>query len=379
MKILLFVISCLSTFVIPQACLNYYYGVDKHGHTHVFEEGKTPAPAFNKNFNAKSMESKLTKLLPKIKETGDYKLLSDYAVILLKAGKHQLSLDIMQVLYHNHPDQYQLAANLGTAFEINGNLDSALFYINRGMELNPDAHDGSEWVHIKVLETKQNLITDSLYLKSNSVLGISEEAKESITIRNQILIQAAERFPFTPGPDPIMASILVDLADAYKNTESIEYASALYKLANSYYGARLGIIAPREKEIDSLGKVYASIKLKRGEVEGFDEHGDFIKESKLKQYKVLDDNNETNYQIDFSNLEMDFISLLTLVNLSPLPIPEIKEVEIDETPIIIENSKNTIPTSAKKEKKGSLIIFYILGAITLIILIIVLKKNRSKA
>ena len=104
----LFVLSSLSSF----GCLNYYYGVDMHGHTHVFGEEKTPAPAFNKNFNSKSMESKLMKLLHQIEEIGDYKLLSDYAVLLLKSGKHKLSLDLMQVLYHNHPDQYQLAANL---------------------------------------------------------------------------------------------------------------------------------------------------------------------------------------------------------------------------------------------------------------------------
>jgi tetratricopeptide (TPR) repeat protein len=374
MKNLLLILTLFAT-LSSQACLNYYYDVDKHGHTHVFGEIKTPAPAFNMNFNAKKAETKLTKLIPQIEETGDYKLLSDYAVLLLKSGKHKLALDLMQVLYHNHSDQYQLAANLGTAFEINGNLDSALFYIKRGMELNPDAHEGSEWVHIKVLETKSHLIDNPSYLSSNSVLGISEEAKANVEIRNQILIQVQERFPFTPGPDPIMASILLDLGDCYKNTESIEFAAGIYNLAGDYYGASPNVTFKKTHEIDSLRKVYSSVKLKKGEIEELDLHGDLIKTSKIKEYKILDDNNEENYQIDFSMLNLDLVSLLSLVNLTQLPQPI--KIEIIEHEEIEEVVSEIDDKAEEKDKKGSNFIFYLLGAVTLILIVVIVKKNRS--
>jgi tetratricopeptide (TPR) repeat protein len=321
------------------------------------------------------MESKMTTLLPKSEESGDYKLLSDYAVLLLKAGKHKLSLDLMQVLYHNHPDQYQLAANLGTAFEINGNLDSALFYIKRGMELNPDAHDGSEWVHIKVLEIKVEILKDSTYLQNRSVLGISEEAKENVEIRNQILTQVVERFPFTPGPDAIMASILMDLADCYKNTESMEFASVIYKLANSYYGANKEFVSQKINEIDSLKKVHASITLKSADIEGLEPLASMIKESKIKEYKVLDDNNEDNYQIDFTSLNIDFLSLLEFISLSPLPIKEVIEPPVPSTKI---KKNQTVPESSPKEKKGTNFVFYMLGFVAILLIVIIVKKNRSK-
>ena len=353
------------------ACLNYYYGVDGHGHTHVYE-GKTPAPAFNKNFNLISTESKLVKLLPTISEKGDYKLLSDYAVLLLKGGKHKLALDVMQILYHNHPDEYQLAANLGTAFEINGNLDSAIFYINRGMELNPDAHEGSEWVHIKVLETKAKLITDPSYLTSNSVLNLSEEDKENEAIRNQIQIQVQERFPFTAGPDPIMASILIDLADCYKQTKSIEFAAAIYKLSNSYYGADITLVKAKTQIIDSLRNAHAQIKLKHGEVEGYHEHADFIKEQKLKEYKVLDDNNENGYAIDWMKVNTNLEELIAMVGLSMLPEPIILEVEEIKT-----TEKTEVTEEVTKKDSPSNFVFYLLMGVLIIILIAVFVKLRK--
>ena len=71
-------------------------------------------------------------------------MLSDYAVYLMKAGRVDESLAILKELNKNLPQEYQIAANLDTAYELNGELDSALFYIKRGIEINPDAHAGSE-------------------------------------------------------------------------------------------------------------------------------------------------------------------------------------------------------------------------------------------
>tara|TARA_B110000046_G_C13024495_1_gene413104 strand:+ start:2444 stop:2677 length:234 start_codon:yes stop_codon:yes gene_type:complete len=62
-------------------------------------------------------------------------MLSDYAVYLMKAGRVDESLAILKELNKNLPQEYQIAANLGTAYELNGELDSALFYINAESKL----------------------------------------------------------------------------------------------------------------------------------------------------------------------------------------------------------------------------------------------------
>ena len=154
-NVILFLV--LSFFAVKPlfGCLNYYYALDQEGHLHEITEMHASFKKFNKNFNTRLICKKLPELQEKIKTEGDYKDLSDYAVFLMKMGKFEEAKIILVELQYNHPDEYKLASNLGTAFELVGELDSALKYINYGMELNPDAHEGSEWVHIRCIGNKE--------------------------------------------------------------------------------------------------------------------------------------------------------------------------------------------------------------------------------
>jgi hypothetical protein len=44
----------------------------------------------------------------------------------------------MKSLYSEHPDEYIIVANLGTIYELNSELDSAYFYIQKSIEINED-------------------------------------------------------------------------------------------------------------------------------------------------------------------------------------------------------------------------------------------------
>jgi hypothetical protein len=47
-----------------------------------------------------------------------------------------------------------VAANLGTALELLGNKEEALHWIREGIRRNPQSHEGTEWLHAKILEAK---------------------------------------------------------------------------------------------------------------------------------------------------------------------------------------------------------------------------------
>ena len=349
MKNFLILLILIFNFTTSRACLNYYYSLDKSGHFHDAEDLRR---AFNTNFNVKRIETKLKKLEAKLKTSKDYKLLSDYAVLLLKAGKTEIAVDILEQLSLKHPNEYQIAANLGTAYELAGNNEKALEFIKRGIELNPDAHGGSEWVHVKLLETKLQLEKDASYLENRTVLNLSEEQQKDAKVRDQLMIQIRERFPFCKGPDdPIMASLLIDLGDCYANTASIEFAKASYEIAQHYYGASSEIIDPKIAEVKNLLRQFTNLNIDR---EAYRSEGEHNRMSAIRYKKMLDDNNSTNYAIDWSAVQSNADTLLALAEIERVLPPPIEVEEINIQPK--EKKKTT-----KKEENNYGWIYLVLG------------------
>lgn len=327
------VLSLLVLSIPALSCLNFYYSINDDGHLHEITDFHESFRRFNKNFNLKRIDSKLRSYESDIQANKDYQLLSDYAVLLMKAGKTEASKELLYHLYIAHPTEYQLAANLGTAFELCGEVDSALKYIERGIELNPEAHEGSEWVHLDILNTKKELELDSSYLSHHTVLNLSESDKQDSTILNQIFIQVHERFPFSPGPDPIMASLMVDLGDCFANILSIEYAKAMYTLAKNYFGDESESTQDKIDQMIAKRVEFNNIQPERH----VNLQGDVIKISGISQSRMLDDNNRNNFEIDWSTIETNVDTLLAWVDLERIPDPVVDSLPpgpvkiVDET------------------------------------------------
>lgn len=315
MRQLPFLLLCLLwSYSTSQACLNVYYSVDHHGHLHEVEDLERP---FNTNFNLSLIDKKLQQLEPQLQETKDYKLLSNYAVLLLKAGKTQEALVILEKLALQYPEEYQIAANLGTAYELNGQVEKALFYIQKGMTLNPEAHGGSEWVHLRVLETKLLLQNNPTYLEGHTVLNLTAEEKNDPAIRQQLHVQVRERFPFSPPFDPIMASLLIDLGDCYAQTASIDYARALYAMAKLYHGSKDKTINEKLKDMKALDQKYAQVHPKQT---GADVT--HVRIERMDYKKLLDDNNTQHYAINWNTTSANSQELISYIAWEPLPVLE---------------------------------------------------------
>ena len=322
MKKTLFLLIILALSIIKSfACGNYYYALDKEGN--LVPLGYNWKFPFNKNFNLELNVTKLKKLETKLKKEKNYMLLSDYSVCLMKLGKQKEALEILRALYKHYPNEYKIAANLGTAYELNGQVDSALKYIKRDLQLNPNDHEGSEWVHVKVLETKLELKKNTTYLKDHSVLQLNEAQKKDSIVLQHISIQLQERVPFTPvttTPDDIMISLFIDLADISANIKSIEYARAYYQIAKKYYGSKLPLLDEKIKEMEKLMNKYSSVKPKRDR--SFE--GEREKVGYFKYQELLTDNNYSNYKVYWEKINTDVNSLLALVDFTK-SVQEVKD------------------------------------------------------
>ncbi|MBS1638166.1 MAG: tetratricopeptide repeat protein [Bacteroidetes bacterium] len=314
MKRLLFLLL-LGTITLNQAkaCGNYFYALDKEGR--LIPLGFDWRFPFNKNFNLRLNVTKLHKLEQKLKQEHSYMLLSDYALCLLKIGRHTEALNILAELYKHYPSEYKLASNLGTAYEINGQNDSALKYIKRGLQLNPNDHEGSEWIHVKILETKNELRKNTTYLQSHSILGLSDKQKNDSLVLQQLSIQLQERVPFTPAPDPMLADLFNDLGDLSANVKSIEYARAYYLISQKYYGNPSPAIGEKIKAMEKLMRKYTNVH--PSEDPTFE--GSKSKIGYFRYTDLLKDNDTPHYPINWKDINTDVAALLSLVDFSKQP------------------------------------------------------------
>jgi tetratricopeptide (TPR) repeat protein len=360
MKNLLAILFLCFAFALPStACLNYYYTLDEEGHLHFAGEDEDLLKPFHKNFKQEFIVSKMEKLETKMKKDHSYMLLSDYAVCLMKLGKTKEALEILVELSANYPNEYKIASNLGTAYELNGEVDSALKYIRRGLQLNPNDHAGSEWVHVKILETKKKLVADSTWLKTRTVLGLSEKQKQDSVVQKQILIQLQERFPFSPGPDAIMASLFVDLGDISANRNSIEYAKVFYQIAKEYYGDRSKALADKVKEMQKLSDKYAAIRPERKRYTEKERiEGENVKLGTISYKTLLLDNNDTKYKVDWNKVTYDPKALLALVNLK-MSVKEAREQALKnqsgDLKLVSDSAEVKAPVPAKQSVTGKVI------------------------
>lgn len=209
----------------------------------------------------KYAEQKLTETRSKIKTDQD---LNDYGVLLIYAHRYTQAIEVFQRLEKQHPNLAKTAANLGTAYELSGQVAKAKYWITQGMKRDPNIHHGSEWVHLKILDAQAQQKKDTKWIQTHDVLGLdfgqskAPQAKiTNILVQNQKIdldrilvdsqIQMNQRLQFVRH-DPITAQIVFNMA----NIEVLNYntddatVALLYKRAGKLGFADQQLLEKRE-------------------------------------------------------------------------------------------------------------------------------------
>lgn len=198
------------------------------------------------------------KLLSRFKLTDSIELLSDYAVTLIYRGQYLKSRNIYFGIEKTHPNLYTTASNLGTAYELLGKPDSAHFWIKKSMELNPESHKGSEWIHLKILEYQMAKSPNP----ETSILGLDfgTETKPEPPVDVDlpatiwhIRHQLEERLVFVKPPNVIVGNIYFDLGNAVAIEWDVEAALDCYEAAEEF-GFSSPLLTERLAHMKSLGR-----------------------------------------------------------------------------------------------------------------------------
>lgn len=236
-------ITCIAVVLAlkASACLNIF-AIDAAGRVHYIEHGFF----FLLDFKKEAVQKEIKQLEKQFKKGHfNFKNISDYGAYLLMAGNYKEGLQLFTALIKKHGEVYEIRSNIAVAYELNGRFDSAYYWEKKALELNPDAHDKSEWVHLKILEARIQLAADSNWCLNNNVTGIIDTIKKNYKFSlneggydswlfEDFTSQLDERFPFTFPEDKVMGKLMLELGDAYQYA-SVYRAYYCYAIAKYLY------------------------------------------------------------------------------------------------------------------------------------------------
>lgn len=181
--------------------------------------------------DAKAVALEVQRLEASYQQQSTAEIANDFAVVLLLAGNTQRAIDVLMRLEQEKPGLANTASNLGTALELAGRTREAMQWIQEGIKRNPADHQGTEWVHVKILEAKLAIEADPAWLKTHTVLGLQFGAgdlpqkplHEAIDFLGQtralrdtqsaVSYQLQERLKFVSPPDAVVADLLASLGN----------------------------------------------------------------------------------------------------------------------------------------------------------------------
>jgi tetratricopeptide (TPR) repeat protein len=247
------VVMLLATSAFSNACVNEY-------NTLLNGEIIFTDPAQGRFWGEEVDRAKLTEIanwhLSSYKASGDLQQYSDYAAQLIYLGKYQKAKKIYEEIEILKPNLYTTASNLGTIYELLGKSDSALLWIKRSIELNPESHFGSEWIHLKILEYQINGSKED----ESSILGLdfgnanipaNPRNYDLREIRNHITHQLRERTRFVKPKNYTVGNIYFDYGNIIAQTRDIESALQSYD-ASSEYGFESPLLRSRISELKRI-------------------------------------------------------------------------------------------------------------------------------
>ena len=190
--------------------------------------------------------------LAKNLDRASYQQRNDYAVTLLHLGETEEALRILVGIERTNPGLYTTASNLGTAFELAGRNEHALSWIRAGINRNPRSHEGTEWLHVKILEAKLAMAKDPDWERWNTVVGgyfgpspfPSLPSKlprgnmgkqlDAGEVKRAIHYQLKERLQFVQPPDKVVGDLLFTYGNLLFLEKAYDDAEAIYALAIRY-------------------------------------------------------------------------------------------------------------------------------------------------
>lgn len=149
---------------------------------------------------------------------------------LLQSGKVDDAIRLLEDTDKKIPGDALVASLLGTAYELAGRLDEAIEWVREGAKRDFSQHQGSEWLHARILESRAALAKDPNWFAKHGVLDFDfgkddvpvapeilpieqGRIKGAVQLLEQIDYQLAQRAKYVKPPDPVAGDLYASAGD----------------------------------------------------------------------------------------------------------------------------------------------------------------------
>lgn len=250
MKFILFV---LFSFNVSHACFNTHSTYTTLSGEKVPNVTSSPGREICVKINSRAeslnlfqAETAAQAALASATEAERWKIEAELASVYIYQKKFREAIQLLEPIVDAHGSEMNIAANLGTAYELLGEDEKAFEWIKKSLVLQRQAHEGTEWLHLEILKAKITLKADPNWLKMNSILGFDfgSEGKpiipQGISMRQMdnaeraLIYQLRERMFLIAPKDPVMADLLFDLSNIIALKYDLESAYDVLELSLKY-------------------------------------------------------------------------------------------------------------------------------------------------
>lgn len=181
------------------------------------------------------------RMLEKAYAHGNFEFSIDYGLFLVYDKQYEEAEKVFRKIVAKWPDKYEAAANFGTILEVNGKNEEALKWIKKAIKINPNSHDGSEWLHVNILEAKlhpekkwSGATLTGWDFGTDSMPSTQKNLDEIKTLQKQLFFQLNERVTFIQPKDPFIAALMFELGNVTLARGQHSKALSIYKKAKKY-------------------------------------------------------------------------------------------------------------------------------------------------
>jgi hypothetical protein len=204
---------------------------------------------------------------------------ADLGALYVRLGRSAKAVEVLRPAVRGHPDHFRLTANLGTAWQLQGDLPEAARVLQEAVKLAPPRWKPFEEAHLKLVrlrerEPKHTLKPDDLF----GVPNIGPEARKKLPADDVAIVQ--QLAVWLPG-DGRLLWLLAELANAHGDVRT---AAALMEGVVSEYA----ITPPAARELRKVYRTAADEIAKLPDSEHTKYRGDIVFKSPRAIGRTLD-------------------------------------------------------------------------------------------
>lgn len=153
---------------------------------------------------------------------------ADLGAIYIRLGEINKAVDVLRNAQREHPNHFHIAANLGTAWQLRGDLPQAIVHLEQAVRLAPGKHLLAEEYHLKLVRLRQrqkgSVELENLFgIRFVNDKGDYEPGKLWDLERKKLPVKAlavAQKLALWLPDDPLLLWQLAELANAHGDVQN---------------------------------------------------------------------------------------------------------------------------------------------------------------